>query len=359
MAANDITLRKQATLQGTVVKLGDVADVQTADVLRQKQLAALPLMPAPAPGTQRFLRKREIQDLLAAHGEDISQLQFAGGEQVEIVSPSGARETAVRSEVNDPTGRLAAFTAGKVLQQIEAKQVDGKATDEARETLRRTIVDYLNSNTGRKSAWRVSCDVSDRYLTQLNNATSAPSCRGGEAPWTGRQRLTISFNTAEGMVQLPIYAEVVLAVPVVVATRAIANGAVITGADIEMRQVDNPPAASDRRAPLDDVEKLVGMEAARSIQAGDVILSDQVRAPILVKRGEKVTVTTQGSGIRVRNMARVRQDGSRGDLVQVESLETKERYDARVVGLQEVAVLAPMRTTAAKKLETQADKRWR
>lgn len=358
LAATDITLHKQVTLRCTVVKLGDVAEVQTSDVARKQQLAAVPLMPAPAPGTQRFLRKREIQDLLAAHGEDLSQLQFSGGEQVEIDSPTGANKATVQSEGNDPTGRRAALTAGKAVQN-SAKPIGVKATDEARETIRRTIVDYLNANTGRTSAWRVSFDVADRNVTQLQEATSAPSCRGGEAPWTGRQRLTISFNTADGMVQLPIYAEVMLAMPVVVATRAIANDAVITAADIEVREIDNPPTATDRRAPLDNVEQLVGMEAARSIQAGDVILSDQVRAPILVKRGEKVTVTTQGSGIRVRNTARVRQDGSRGELVQVESLETKERYDARVVGLHEVAVLAPMRATAAKKPEAEVDKRWR
>ena len=35
-------------------------------------------MPAPAPGTHRFLRMREVQDLLAAHGEDMSRLDFQG-----------------------------------------------------------------------------------------------------------------------------------------------------------------------------------------------------------------------------------------------------------------------------------------
>ena len=42
-----------------------------------ERLAALPLMPAPAPGTQRFLRMREVQDLLAAHGEDMSPLELS------------------------------------------------------------------------------------------------------------------------------------------------------------------------------------------------------------------------------------------------------------------------------------------
>jgi flagella basal body P-ring formation protein FlgA len=82
------------------------------------------------------------------------------------------------------------------------------------------------------------------------------------------------------------------------------------------------------------------MEARQAIQVGSVIFTDQVQSPVLVKRGEVITVTSQGGGIRVRTSARARQDGAKGNLVQVESLDTKERYDARVVGPHEAAVFA-------------------
>ncbi len=61
------------------------------------------------------------------------------------------------------------------------------------------------------------------------------------------------------------------------------------------------------------------MEAKQAIQTGDVILTDQVQAPIVVKRGEVISVVSQSGGIRVRTTARARQDGARGELVQVES----------------------------------------
>ena len=364
LAATDISIYKQVTLKGPVVKLGDVAEVKSEDSARQQKLAAIPLMPAPAPGTQRYLRKREIQDLLEAHGENLGKLEFSGGEQVAITSPGGERTTVETDGANDPVGRRAAFAAGKAAFPSAVEKPNRAGLDEIvagqlREDIRRTIVDYLNANTGRNSEWKVSINVADRHLIQLQEATTSLSCQGGDAPWTGKQRFTVSVNTAEGLVQVPIAAEVTLAVPVVVATRAIAAGAVITGADIEMRKIDNPPIANDRRMPMDSVEKLVGMEAAKGIQAGDVVLSDQVRSPILVKRGEKVTVITQGGGIRVRNTARVRQDGARGDLVQVESLETKERYDARVIGMQQVAVLAPTRPVVTTKPEQREATQWR
>jgi hypothetical protein len=40
----------------------------------------------------------------------------------------------------------------------------------------------------------------------------------------------------------------------------------------------------------------------------------------------------------VRTTARCRQDGCKGDLVQLESLDTKEMFNARVIGTREAAV---------------------
>ena len=80
------------------------------------------------------------------------------------------------------------------------------------------------------------------------------------------------------------------------------------------------------------------MEARQAIAAGDVIFTDKVQAPMLVKRGELIKVVAQGGGIRVSTTARGRQDGARGELVQLESLETREIYDARVTGFREAAV---------------------
>ena len=70
--------------KASVVRLGDVAEIATADRQQARQLAVVPLMPAPAPGTERFLRKREIQDMLAANGVEVGDIHFTGAEQVAI-----------------------------------------------------------------------------------------------------------------------------------------------------------------------------------------------------------------------------------------------------------------------------------
>jgi flagella basal body P-ring formation protein FlgA len=176
--------------------------------------------------------------------------------------------------------------------------------------------------------------------------------QGGNPPWTGRQRFVLSFTTREGPVHLPLYAEVTAtSKPVVVAVQPLSRGEVITAAHLELRAVDYLPQATDRRTAVESMDELIGMEARQAIQAGAVVFSDQVQAPVLIKRGEVITVSSHAGGIRVRTTARARQDGAKGELVQVESLETRERFEVRVVGPREAAVFALARPTKVEPAE--------
>jgi flagella basal body P-ring formation protein FlgA len=341
-ATVDVVLHERAVAAAPVIRLGDVARIVTADRQRARQLSSLLLMPAPAPGTQRFLRKREVEDLLTAHGEDLSQLRVDGATQVEITTPntlSGTNSLPVSErKVATPMNRHAAILAGYT-EPIGKSQVVGATDSDLRDEVQRIISRYIIEKTGEAADWRVTCDISARYLAQLDAATSPPICSGGTPPWTGRQQFILSFTTAEGPVRIPVHADVApAAVPVVVAAQPIARGAVITAADVELQTLESVPAATSRRAPLSSVEQLIGMEASQAIAAGDVIFTDKVQAPVLVKRGELIKVMAQGGGIRVSTTARARQDGARGELVQLESLETREVYDARVTGFREAAV---------------------
>src|SRR4249919_2452037 len=94
LSAADIALRPQATPQSTIVRLGDVAEVRADNKQDAQRLAAMPLMPSPSPGTQRFIRMREVQDLLAAQGADMNQLNFRGELVVEVAAPEAKVQSA-------------------------------------------------------------------------------------------------------------------------------------------------------------------------------------------------------------------------------------------------------------------------
>jgi len=365
-AATEITLRAAAAPPRAVVRLGDVADIACDNSQEQNRLAAIPLLPSPSAGSQRFLRKREVEDLLAAHGIAMNKIMMAGADQVtisraEATTPNNASKsfTSAPRRLN----RHAALLAGHVEREAPAAQAqsspDQSASDpvqaKTEADVQAMITRHLQTKSDDVRDMKISCEVADRHLALLANATSSLVCEGGNAPYTGRQRFTISFTTNDGPAQFPVYAEVQPpSVPVVVALRPLARGDLITAADVELQDVGYVRKASDRRLPAETVGSVIGMEAGRAIPAGAIVFADLVQSPMLVKRGDLVSISTRGGGFRVRVSARARQDGARGDLVQVESLETKDRFDVRVVGVRqaEIAVLAPPPHRDAQPVET-------
>ncbi len=286
--------------------------------------------------------------MLSAQNVELGELRFGGAEQVAIGATdekdnSGGNNNPT-TETRPVMNRHAAILAGASSERQPVARLDAMRASELRQRMLSVVDNYLNSKTGKVEPRHIECELGERELARLDAAVSAPVCSGGNEPWTGRQRFILSFSTAAGPVQVPIFADVAPPpVPAVFAVRPIARGDVIKAADIELRKIDPAAKTPGQRVAADSVDKLIGMEARQSIQAGDMLLADQVQSPILVKRGDLITVTSQCGGIRVRTSARALHDGAHGDLVQVESLESREKYDARIVGPREAAVFAMSR----------------
>jgi flagella basal body P-ring formation protein FlgA len=134
-----------------------------------------------------------------------------------------------------------------------------------------------------------------------------------------------------------VRAKVSVVPAVVVATRAVPRGAVIQASDV---QLDRSQPVSGRTEVVTSLDDVVGKEAAQAIIAGRPVDKSSVRQPVLVRKGEVVTVYVRAPGVQVRTAARARDTGSHGELISVESLENRQTYLARVTGIQEAEVYA-------------------
>ena len=347
VSAADVVLQAVVAPAGTVVRLGDVAKVKADDKREAARLAAIPLMPAPGPGRRRFVRMREVQDLLAARGEDMRSLNFRG-ELVTEIAPTATTQTATkpnadRRAVWAGTSAVAAASMTGVPESAAAKasqapRITEAQVKEAQNYIERAVIEHLNRYGGHKADWQVALNVSPADLVKVLDAKTALRCSGGVSPWTGRQRLVVAFSTERGPVRVRFEADVTATQSVVVATQPIERGHVITAADVAVAEWEQVPPTTARRKLAESLDSVIGMEAARPIQEGDAIFSDDFRPQILVKRGDEIAVYARGGGIQVRTIARARQDGARGELIGVESLDVKEPFDAVVVGPREAVV---------------------
>lgn len=76
--AAEITLRPQSHAKGSIILLGDVADVKSAETDRVELLKRVELFPAPARNRSKLMHVRELVELLVLHGIDIKDLKFEG-----------------------------------------------------------------------------------------------------------------------------------------------------------------------------------------------------------------------------------------------------------------------------------------
>ena len=124
---------------------------------------------------------------------------------------------------------------------------------------------------------------------------------------------------------------------VVVTKRALNRGEIIRDADIELQPID--PKAKNSQFPMQR-QAVVGMEVLTPIREGQAIARAQLRKPLLVKRGEVIRVRARAAGVQVTTTGRATEDGALGDIIMVQSLESREQYPTHVTGLQQVEVYA-------------------
>ena len=123
---------------------------------------------------------------------------------------------------------------------------------------------------------------------------------------------------------------------VLVVMRSIRRGEVFTPDMIMLKEhwLDR-----DRGEPLNKMSDLLDQFAAKMIPAGTVIYPEHIRVPILVRRGELVTVRCFLPGVLVRTVATAREDGAMGDQITVRNEKTRESFSVTVSGQRKAVVV--------------------
>jgi flagella basal body P-ring formation protein FlgA len=87
-APPQVRIRPECRPQGPVVVFGDVADISGADEALAKKMAAVVLFPAPGVGQRRFLRIRELFEILELRSVDLADCRLSGARLTTIHGPA-------------------------------------------------------------------------------------------------------------------------------------------------------------------------------------------------------------------------------------------------------------------------------
>ena len=116
-------------------------------------------------------------------------------------------------------------------------------------------------------------------------------------------------------------------VRVLVPAHDIARGSVITESD--MTSVVSPNDVMGVASRLSDV---VGMEARRTLRAGETLRMQDLKHPVLVAKGSTVTMTFEAPGIVLTASGRAMSEGGLGETVTIQNPASFRQISAVVIG---------------------------
>jgi flagella basal body P-ring formation protein FlgA len=287
-AAQEIFLRSEATISGTIVTLGQIADISggTPAERRQLQQLELGLISAQRPR----LSAAEIREALVTDGWNLLSWQVAGAHQVTVHShlPSGASRPTLTADrgygAADRLPRTPSRDAGIAAGPFPTMHP----------STQRTMV--------AQTQWRATAGA-DVVDPASHVAAAAP-----EAP----QSSLLVFK------------------------QEMKRGQIVSETDLESVTATRTPP----RTALVDPSQAVGQALRQTVPAGRPILATYLEPIKHVQRGSEVRLLSRIASIEVSTMARSLADGTLGQTVTVESLDRKRRYVGKIVGFHTVQIVS-------------------
>jgi flagella basal body P-ring formation protein FlgA len=185
----------------------------------------------------------------------------------------------------------------------------------------------------RRQSWQGQRHSLDTTL--LNSAERLPTCTQAlsvavsstDPSPLSRQRLDVSCADASGWnVTALVQANVFL--PVVHAARVIERGQTISGEQLQLQEVNIGKTPRGFYSSLDEV---IGQGAKRRVRAGQLIAPNLLAAPLLIRRGQQVTIIASQDGISASATGEALANGREGEVIRVRNLGSQKVIEAQVV----------------------------
>lgn len=329
--AAEIHFQAEARVPRGIVRLGDVADIITADEAEARLLEGIALVPAPEVDQPRLLKRQELQQLLQLSGVKFRDHRFSGAEATQLVAgPATAAHTVRKASTVELIP--AVIPTAPVVKNVPALTPAKETTAAAR--VSEAIVQHLKSIADVSADWQADVAFSPR-VAQALEGKQLLRVEGGVSPWIGRQSFMLLVGDEAAPVRLPLEAAISGTTRAVTVVRPIERGMTLAAQDLQLQTVSLKTGV---RLVIDP-QQLIGLETTRTLNAGQLVGIDMVRTVRLVKRGEEIQVVSVGAGVQIIEPAKALNDGSQGDSIEVEFADRRKMV-TRVTGLRRAEVYA-------------------
>jgi flagella basal body P-ring formation protein FlgA len=305
--AGTVTLRQSAIFDGHgSLTLGDVADLDGEDV---RALSEVELGGLEGAGRVHEVTLDRVRDALDAHGVNWGRVALRGASCTVRLTRQG------RAQNED--------------EKEESRRIAEPVDIDMPPTVRTRVAVLLCRLFGVENAdLRVLFDDGDEVFLDTPEWGRRIEVQPNSVGASSRQSLTVRVYEGEHLVESrTIRADVTIRRRVVVVGSGLARREVIERGDVSLQTLWMEP---DGTPPVARLEDAVGMLTQSRVKAGSVLRESQIEMPVLVRRGERVTVHCLNGGVALRVQARALRDGKRGEQIEC-VLDGRDRtFTARV-----------------------------
>lgn len=319
-SAATIRIKDQATVSGTIIHLGDVADIADRDAKNREMLEKIELGPAPPTGSESRLDYAAIRSRLKSLGVDMSQLNFSGRSIVRV-SRSGRTASQIQLTSFNPVRRNVKVSTW---QQQRAEKLVSEA-----------IAQFLRRRAPELGSVNVSVEIEPEDVADVMAAARGEyAIQQAKEPWLGTQNLVVAYldqkeNLHKAKVECTISRK-----PLVWAARyPLQRGQTIQLTDLVRKQVDEVGDG------FTEIERLVGQEVSRPISRDTVLNSRDIRRKIVVRSNDLVRVTSRRGSLVITRVMKARKSGAVGDMISVVELNGRGELVVRVTDNSQAEVV--------------------
>lgn len=177
-----------------------------------------------------------------------------------------------------------------------------------------------------------------------SNVAALPACsqplRLSSAPLQQKNLARQNYRVACGSGaswQAVVTVKADLYLPIAMAAREIERGETLTPDALVMKKFN---ISNLRGEPLLSREEATGLTAKRNLRAWKPILRTQLQQPLLVKRGQAVTISSETDDIRAQTAGVALKEGHLHESIKVQNSSSERVIDAIVTGAGRVSVEA-------------------
>jgi flagella basal body P-ring formation protein FlgA len=290
-----IVVPPEVTVQGQTVRLADVARLEGE---RAEALGNVVLGVAPAAGESRTFDGTLVLSTIRREAGSLDGLTYT--------IPASVRVRRAAQEISESAVR-------QVIEGFLAQMHGARAGDVVLRT-----VELPGPVRVPAGAWTA------RVLAPAGMAL------------LGRVRLQVEFSL-DGRPAKTVWvtADIGLYGPVVVATRPVGRGEVVSAADVTVDRLD---LSQVTRGVVTDANDVAGRLARTPLVPYVPIRRDQLESPAAVHRGDVVLLVAERSGLRITAPGEVRNDAGLGEQVRVLNRVSRKDVVGRVRDASTVAV---------------------